>query len=95
VKDLVQKLEDNAITETKLVSKSVLASLRIQIDDCSKDVYIWIEEASLCHPGFSSGNKASFKKFLVALENRQITDIYQDISNHKENIVAKLTVVGR
>jgi len=35
------------------------------------------------------------RSFLVALERQRITDIYVEISAHKENIMTKLSVIGR
>ena len=75
--------------------ESILASLQIQLDDCNKDVYGRLATAKTCLPASNTGTKAAFKKFLVALERQRITDIYVEISVHKENIMTKLSVIGR
>jgi hypothetical protein len=76
-------------------SSSILASLRIQVEDCSNDVYRWLEIARRYQPDANSGAKASFKKFLVALNKQGLTDIFTAISAHKESLVLKMSVVGR
>jgi hypothetical protein len=88
----MRKLEN---APTKAVRDYVLASLQVQIDDCSKDVYKWLAMAGRCHPDSSTGTKASFKKFLVALEKQKITDIYVEIATYKDNITTKLLMIGR
>jgi hypothetical protein len=100
--DLIQILEHtrDLITKirtapSKIVPESILASLQIQLDDCNKDVYRWLAMAKACLPASNTGTKAAFEKFLVALERQIITDIYVDISAHKDNIMAKLSVIRR
>jgi hypothetical protein len=100
--DLIQILEHASDLMTKLrtvplkiVPESILASLQIQLDDCNKDVYRWLAMAKTCLPASNTGTKAAFKKFLVALERQRLTDIYVEISAHKDNIMTKLSVIGR
>jgi hypothetical protein len=90
--DLIAKLR---AAPSKIVPESILASLQIQLDDCNKDVYGWLATAKTCLPASNTGTKAAFKKFLVALERQRITDIYVEISAYKENIMTKLSVIGR
>ena len=92
VKELMSKLEQSS---SKAVSDNVLASLRIQIEDCSNDVYKWLDTARISMDGSSTGTKATFKRFLFALEKRKIVDIYGEIAIHKDNIVTKLSFIGR
>lgn len=95
VRDLVKKLEDSMAVD---LDKNILASLQIQIEDCGKDVGIWLEKACACQPMSEmsgTGTRASFRKFLIALEKKKIVDIYQEIENHKNNISTKLSVIGR
>lgn len=91
-KDLMTKLRT---ASPKIVPESILASLQIQLDDCNKDIYRWLAIAKACLPASNTGTKAAFKKFLVALERQRITDIYVEISVHKDNIMTKLSVIGR
>lgn len=91
VKDIVAKL-NNA---SGFVPDSLLTSLEIQLEDCSKDVHLWVTKAGEAHPGFTSGTKAVFKKLLVALKKDDYYDVYREISSHRHNIMAKLSVIGR
>lgn len=92
VQELMKKLEESP---SKAVSDTILASLQIQLDDCSKDMYMWLKIGRDLIPDSSTGTKAVFKKFLVALEKQKVKDIYEEISAHKDNINTKLSVIGR
>jgi hypothetical protein len=92
VRDLMRKLEN---APAKAVKGYILASLQVQIDDCSQDVYKWLALARKCHPASSTGTKASFKRFLVALEKQKITDICVEIATYKDDITTKLSMIGR
>jgi hypothetical protein len=91
-RDLMTKLKT---APSKIVPESILASLQFQLDDCNKDVYSWLAMAKASLPASNTGTKVAFKKFLVALERQRITDIYMEISVHKDNIMTKLSVIGR
>ncbi|KAF8847407.1 hypothetical protein BDZ45DRAFT_699232 [Acephala macrosclerotiorum] len=91
-RDLMTKLRT---APSKIVPESILASLQIQLDDCNKDVYRWLAMAKPCLPASNMGTKAAFKKFLLALERQRMTDIYVEIAAHKDNIMTKLSVIGR
>lgn len=100
--DLMQCLQDVEMLMTKIrnspsqaVSDTVLASLQIQLDDCSKDIYIWLGVGKKLMPDSSTAAKAVFKKFLVTLEKQKVKDIYQDILVHKDTINTKLSVIRR
>lgn len=92
VQELMKKLEESP---SKAVSDTILASLQIQLDDYSKDVHMWLETGRELIPDSSTGTKAIFKNFLVALEKQKVKDIYEEISAHKDNINTKLSVIGR
>jgi ABC-type transporter Mla subunit MlaD len=91
VNDIATKLKDT----TGSVAEGLLASLKIQLEDCSKDVYAWVRKAGEAHPSFSNGTKATFKKFLVAVNKDQNDMIYQNIATHRSNIHIKLSIIGR
>ena len=91
VKDVVLKLEN----VSTFGAKSVLSSLQIQLEDCSKDVYDWVRVGGEHRPQSVSGSKAMFKKFLVAVNKECIADIFKDIESHKHNIGLKLSLIGR
>lgn len=93
VKDLVLKLEQ----AKTFIAKSILTSLQVQLEDCSKDVAQWVKVANSSQP--KSGKPSSFdtvlKKFLVALKKDSFDGIFKEITGHKDNISIKLSVIGR
>jgi len=91
VKDVVLKLEN----VSTFGAKTVLSSLQIQLEDCSKNVYDWVRVGAEHRPQSVSGSKAVFKKFLVAVNKECMTDIFKDIESHKDNIGLKLSLIGR
>lgn len=93
VKGIVAPLE--VATPASFDCKTILSSLQIQLEDCSKDVYDWIRIASEQHPKFAPVSKATFKKFLVATNKESIVGIFKEIAGHKGNITLKLSIIGR
>lgn len=93
VKSIIASLESVALKSFDC--KSILSSLQIQLEDCSKDVYDWVRIASEQHPRLATGSKATFKKFLVAANKDSIEGIFKEIASHKENITLKLSIIGR
>jgi hypothetical protein len=93
VKDILRSLEKDVAKDD--LAGSILVSLQIQLDDCSKEVYDWVNKASALHPETSSGTKQSFKKFLVAVKKPDRDEICGVISKHRQNITTKLSVIGR
>lgn len=99
VREIVLKLDETAAVTFD--TKSILSSLQIQLEDCTKDVYDWVKKAEEQHPEFGSGrgglqgSKRRFKEFFVAVNKESLTDIFREIGNHKENITLKLSVIGR
>jgi hypothetical protein len=71
----------------KMATESILASLQTQRDDCNKDVYRLLAMAKACLPTSHAGTKATFNKFLVVLERQRVTDIYVEISAHKDTLL--------
>jgi hypothetical protein len=94
VKDLVLKLE----RASTYIAKSILSSLQIQLEDCSRDVCQWVKVASSSRPK-SGKAESSFdsilKKFLIALKKDSFDGIFREIAGHKDNISIKLSVIGR
>jgi hypothetical protein len=87
-----QQPEDEAQVE---IPGFRVAALEIQMQDCSIDNYEWLKIVQEHHPEFSSGTKASFKKFWVAVNKAGMQGISQEIRDHRNNIVASLVVLGR
>jgi hypothetical protein len=92
VKALIAKLDDLP-GDSQL---SLLASLQTDVDVCSKDVHAWETKAGERHLLFTgAGSKRAFKKLLVAINKRDSVVAYLMLSRHRENITAKLALVGR
>jgi UDP-N-acetylglucosamine enolpyruvyl transferase len=99
---LIKTIEDvrsllSSISETLNTAGTDLkiVALEIQLQDCSKDIYQWLRIWSDHHPGFSTGTKASFKKFWIAANKTGMLGISQDIKGHRQSLVASLSVLGR
>jgi hypothetical protein len=71
------------------------AALKISMEDCSKDVYIWLKEARNLHIGDAKGTRATFKKFWVAINKSNVKDVRQQVSSHRLNINTGLSMLGR
>ena len=72
-----------------------VAALAIQLEDCSKNVFRWLQLARDHHPGFSTGSKATFRRFWIAVNKGQVRDILYEIKEHRHGILASLSVLGR
>lgn len=93
VKAIVARLEN--VSASTFDNRTILSSLQIQLEDCSKDVYEWVRIASELHVKFTTGGKAVFRRFLVAVNKESITDIFREIGNHKDGLILKLSLIGR
>lgn len=93
VKCIISTLGDAG--PTSFERRTILSSLHIQLEDCSKDAYDWVRIAAEQHPKLTTGSKATFKKFLVAANKDSIEGVFKEITSHRENITLKLSVIGR
>ena len=71
------------------------ASLDLKLEDCAKDVQIWLATARLLRPASDSGGKAWLKKFRLAVNNTGIQTIREEIGRHKQTLTLSLAVFGR
>lgn len=71
------------------------ASLDIKLEDCAKDVQIWLATARLLRPGSDSGGKAWLRKFRLAVNNTAIQTIREEIGRHRQTLCLSLAVFGR
>ena len=72
-----------------------LASLDIKLEDCAKDVQVWLATARLLRPGSDSGGKAWLRKFRLAVNSTAIQTIREEIGRHKQTLCLSLAVFGR
>lgn len=71
------------------------ASLDIKLEDCAKDVQIWLATARLLRPGSESGGRAWLRKFRLAVNNIAIQNIREEIGKHRQTLCLSLAVFGR
>ena len=98
INSLIQVLENiGEIVEQARVRRSDqnFANLDVKLDDCAKDVQIWLATARLLHPGSESGGRAWLRKFRLAVNNTAIKNIREEIAKHRLSLCLSLAVFGR
>ena len=99
INSLIQVLEDirNVFEQARARrSGQNLAQLDIKLEDCAKDVQVWLATARLLRPGGSdSGGKAWLRKFRLAVNSTAIQTIRDEIGRHKQTLCLSLAVFGR
>ena len=76
-------------------TESNVASLQIELEDCSNDVFGWLDTARKLRPGSGKGGKQWFKCFWLAVNKKSVQDIREEISRHQQAISLGLSVLGR
>ncbi len=71
------------------------ALLDIKLEDCAKDVQIWLATARILRPASNTGGKAWLKKFRLAVNNTAIQTIRGEIGKHNQTLCLSLAVFGR
>ena len=98
INSLIQVLENigNVLEQARARRKNQnFASLDIKLEDCAKDVQIWLATARLLRPGSDSGGKAWLRKFRLAVNNTAIQTIREEIGKHRQTLCLSLAVFGR
>ena len=99
INSLIQVLEDiRNVFEQAQARRSgrELAQLDIKLEDCAKDVQVWLVTARLLRPGGSdSGGKAWLRKFRLAVNSTAIQTIREEIGRHRQTLCLSLAVFGR
>ena len=98
INSLIRVLEDigRVLEQAKARGKNQnFASLDIKLEDCAKDVQIWLATARLLRPASSGGGKAWLQKFRLAVNNTAIQSIREEIAKHKQTLCLSLAVFGR
>ena len=72
-----------------------ITSLRVQMEECSKDVFNWLSTARDMRPASNKGGKAWFKRFCIAASKSEVTDIRLEISRHTHALNTSLALIGR
>ena len=76
-------------------AESNLASLTVHVEDCKKDIEIWVREARSSRPGIGPGATSVFRKFPVVVRKQSIKDVFREMAAHKESISLSLIATGR
>ena len=98
INSLIQVLEDiGDVLERARARRNYqnFASLDIKLEDCAKDVQIWLATARLLRPASDSGGKAWLRKFRLAVNNTAIRTIREEIARHKQTLCLSIEVFGR
>lgn len=74
--------------------KTDLASLTINVEDCSKNVVEWVKEAEVMSSSLR-GTNSRFKKFVAAVKKQGVRDVFEQIGSHKSTIMLSLSATGR
>ena len=88
VNDLILKLPPN-------IGSPHVLRLRIDLEEYDKDANRWIDTAKTLQPASSSGAKAYFKKFSMALKLKSVKDIQEELERYKNAISLNLAILGR
>ncbi|KAL8812828.1 MAG: hypothetical protein Q9223_007192 [Gallowayella weberi] len=72
-----------------------IASLRIQLEDCSKDVKCWIHEVVTTSPASTFGTKRYLRKIKVGIHKKKIEGIRNEIDKNRQALSLSLAVLGR
>ena len=71
------------------------ASLDVKLEDCSRDVHVWLATARILRPASESGGRAWLQKFRLATNKNAIRNIREEIGRHKQALCLSLAVLGR
>ena len=72
-----------------------IASLQVQLESSNKDISKWLQKARGLRPASDKGQKAWFKKSMVAFSKGSINSIREEIKGDKHMIEVHLTILGR
>lgn len=71
------------------------AQLDIKVDDCTKDVKIWLETAKDLRPAGDKGGRAWVRRARLAAKGEVVGRIREEIGRHKQALCLSLAVFGR
>ncbi|KAL8782882.1 MAG: hypothetical protein Q9195_009548 [Heterodermia aff. obscurata] len=71
------------------------AQLDIKVDDCSKDVKLWLETAKDLRPGGEKGGRAWVRRARLAVKGEVVDRIREEIGRHRQALCLSLEVFGR
>lgn len=71
------------------------ASLDIKLEDCTKDVKIWLETAQALRPGGEKGRRAWVRRARFAAKAEVVGRIREEVGRHRQALCLSLSVFGR
>lgn len=72
-----------------------LTSLKLQLDDCNRDISSWLSVARKYRRHGSNGSKRWFKKFWIAINGDVVKNVRVEIHLRRAEIAVALAVLGR
>lgn len=71
------------------------AQLDIKVEDCSKDVKVWLETAKALRPGSERGGRSWVRRARLAAKGEVLGRIKEEIGRHRQALCLSLAVFGR
>ena len=71
------------------------AQLDIKVEDCSKDVKLWLETAKELRLGGEKGGRAWVRRAKLAVKGEIVGRIREEIGRHRQALCLSLAVFGR
>ena len=71
------------------------AQLDIKVEDCSKDVKVWLETAKELRSGGEKGGRAWVRRAKLAVKGEVVDRIREEIGRHMQALCLSLAVFGR
>lgn len=79
---------------TAIEANAEVASLQIQLEDCSQDISNWLKTARDLRPSPGRGTKSWARKFWVAVNQESVRGIRQEINCRRVEINTSLLVLS-
>ena len=87
---------DTVLNQAEAQSRNQnFAQLDIKLEDCAKDVVIWLTTAKALRPGGDKGGRAWMRRAKLAGKGEIISRIREEIGRHRQALCLSLAVFGR
>lgn len=100
INELLKTLNDVEVLLTSLdqdvwidAKGSNVTSLRIQLEDCLRDISRWLTTARDYRPASGRGAKGWFKRFWVAVNKDAVKDIREEMARRRAEVNTSLLVL--
>lgn len=92
VKILLEKIELQAAWLADEVS---LTSLKLQLEDCDRDIGLWLRTAQSTKPTGGKGSRTWFRKFWMAMDKEPRNNVRTDMQKRQIEVAVALSTLGR